>query len=84
MEVIRAEATDMKEGSIANSAEAMIIIGVVIPAGITQAITKNCSADRVCFFRRVFQKAESYEALWHCAGLYIYKSQDLERSDTVQ
>ena len=78
MEVIRAEAMDMKEagvntGSIANSAEAMMITGVVIPAGITQAITKNCSADRVCFFRRVFQKAESYEALWHCAGLYIYK-----------
>ena len=78
MEVIRAEAMDMKEagvntGSIANSAEAMMITGVVIPAGITQAITKNCSADRVCFFRRVFQKAESYEALWHCAGLYIIK-----------
>ena len=54
MEVIRAEATDMKEagvntGSIANSAEAMMITGVVIPAGITQAITKNCSAHRGLF-----------------------------------
>ena len=54
MEVIRAEAMDMKEagvntGSIANSAEAMMITGVVIPAGITQAITKNCSAHRGLF-----------------------------------
>jgi hypothetical protein len=29
----------------------------------------------------VMKKAESYKALWHCAGLYIYNSQDLN-SDT--
>ena len=50
MGVIGAEATDMKDagvntGTIANTAQAMMMTGVVIPADITVTITKNCFAN---------------------------------------
>ena len=36
-------------GSIANTAETVMMTGVVIPADITLAITKNCSAHWALF-----------------------------------